>query len=105
MPWLELSFIVGIKERVLHCLDTFILESVRQEVIEGGLEKGCEDAIIVKNDIAKGKLKTVENQTGVSGDEAIMKNFNRTKYDFVGTDDKRLIKRLMMMNIKLYVFF
>ncbi|MBA7707648.1 hypothetical protein ES703_116524 [subsurface metagenome] len=89
----------GIKERVLDCFNTFISESVRQEVIERGLEKGCEDAIVVKNNIVKGKLKTVENRTGVSGDEAIIKNFNRTEYDFVGTDDKRFIKRLVVMDI------
>jgi len=58
----------GLKEKLLDCFDTFILESVRKEVVEEGLEKGCEDAIIVKNNIVKGKLKTVESLIGVSGD-------------------------------------
>jgi len=89
----------GLKEKLIDCFETFILERVRQEVVEEGIEKGCEDAIIVKNNIAKGKLKTVESVTGINGDEAIIRNFNRTEYDFVGTDDKKLIKRLKVLDI------
>ena len=33
----------GLKEKLLDCFDTFILESVRKEVVEEGLEKGWID--------------------------------------------------------------
>ena len=89
----------GLKETLLDYFDTFILEKVRREVVEEGLEKGCEDAMVVKYNITKGKLKIVESLIDLSGDEAILKNFNRIDYDFVGTDDKKFIKRLKVLDI------
>ena len=89
----------GLKATILDCFDAYMLEKVRQEVVEEGLEKGCEYAMVVKNNIIKGKLKIVESLIDVSGDEAIIRTFNRTEYDFVGTDDKKFIKKLKVLDI------
>ncbi len=51
---IDVDFIIkitkaGLKAIILDCFDAYMLEKVRQEVVEEGLEKGCEDAMVVKN--------------------------------------------------------
>jgi len=89
----------GLKEVILDFFDVFIAEEVKIEVIDKGLRKGYTDAKIVKENIEKNKIKIIKGLGEGKGDDAIIKVFDRKMFNFVGTDDKRLVKKLEVLGI------
>ena len=74
-------------------------EAIRQEVVDQGYAKGCADAEIVEENIADGRLSVVCEERYRTGDASLIQAFRSSKFDFVGTDDRRLIRRLGAMSI------
>jgi len=89
----------GLKELILSFFDVSIVEEVKIEVIDKGLGRGYMDAKVVKENIEKNKVKIIKGLGESKGDDAIIKVFDRKIFNFVGTDDKSLIKKLEVLGI------
>ena len=90
----------GLKETVASCCAILIPYAVKVEVVDAGKEKGCEDALVVENNISAEKIAIFgEIKGGCKGDDALVELFDKSRHDAVGTDDTRLAKRLFIHGI------
>ena len=90
----------GLKELVTKANEIIIPEIVKHEVVDSGKDKGCLDAIIVEKNINEGRIIVAKIPTKhSSGDQALIDQFQKDKYDAIATDDTKLIKKLRINNM------
>ena len=87
----------GFKEMTMETFDISIPEAIRREVIDQG-ESRSESTMIGEN-IRLNKVRIVRGRIEDNGDDALVEAFHRGNYDFISTDDRRLISRLTNVGI------
>ncbi|HEY9595494.1 MAG TPA: hypothetical protein VHE79_13530 [Spirochaetia bacterium] len=86
----------GFKEQVTQSFTVTAPKPVVAEVLDQGGDRP--DARAIRADVERGAIK-VEEDRSVGGDNAIVHVFNTGAFDLVGTDDRRLIRRLTALGI------
>ncbi|MBI3391894.1 MAG: hypothetical protein HY039_01765 [Nitrospirae bacterium] len=97
----------GAKEAVLSALDVSIPPAVRREVVDEGKTGGYPDALIVEENIAKGRLKTAglslrrtgESALLVGGEKEVLGLYLEGRFDAVASDDSRFLKKMESLNV------
>ena len=71
-------------------------QAVHSEVVDAGKRKRCEDAFVVEKNISEGKIGVLDKTSAsAKGDDAVIELYDAAMFDAVGTDDSRLVKRLI----------
>ena len=94
----------GLKELVCQHDTVVIPDIVKQEVVDAGKSRGCDDAFAVGKNISADFISVFQH--GViykSGDGALIDIFPEEEYDAVATDDTRLIRALKTSGIPFIV--
>jgi hypothetical protein len=84
----------GLKEPVCRHFEIVIPEAVKREVVDAGRLKGLWDAETTERNILDGLLG-VSNEPmagGIKGDQALFEGYQKGGYDFVATDDARMLR-------------
>jgi len=90
----------GLKETIASACYIIIPHVVKAEVVDAGKVKDCEDAFIVEKNLTAGKIDVFGKTASFrKGDDAVIELFDKTTHDAVGTDDARLVKRLIHNSI------
>jgi len=90
----------GLKEALCRKDEVVIPLIVKLEVVDAGKAKGCADADAVEKNIQNGLICLFESSPrNRKGDQALIDSFNRERYDWVATDDTKLIRILRASNI------
>lgn len=97
----------GAKEAVLSALEVSIPPAVRKEVVDEGKTGGYPDALVVEENIARGRLKTVglsaprtkDGPLLIGGEKEVLDLFLKGRFDAVASDDSRFLKKLESLNI------
>lgn len=84
----------GLKELIVENYEVFIPSAVKFEVVEVGKIHGHTDALIVGENITRKLIRVVETKNTLSGDDALIQNFEISKCQAVATDDKKLTQIL-----------
>ena len=94
----------GLKEIVARKYKIIIPEIVKNEVVDLGKDKGCHDAVVVEKNIDAGRILVAKTPFKYSsGDQAVIEQFQKEKYDVIATDDTKLIKKLRISNMPFIV--
>jgi rRNA-processing protein FCF1 len=88
----------NLKEIVCRNFSVTIPLAVKEEVIDNA--QGHPDAAAIKDNL-ENKILAVQKQSVPSqkGEDAISAIYRHRKYDAVGSDDKKFINRLQLLNI------
>jgi len=90
----------GLKKLVCDNSTVFIPGVVKNEVVDAGKQKGCQDALIVEKNIESDVIKIVESSSNyANGDEALIELFKNKNYHAVATDDAKLVRQLRIKGI------
>lgn len=97
----------GAKEAILSVLEVSIPPAVRREVVDEGRAGGYPDALVVEENIAKGRLKTVgvsarKRKEGIvlsGGEKEVLSLFLEGRFHAVASDDSRFLKKLESLNV------
>lgn len=85
----------GLKEALCQKDEVVIPFIVKLEVVDAGKTKGCADADSVEKNIQSGLISLIESSPrNREGDQALIDAFKRERYDWVATDDTKLIRIL-----------
>ncbi len=86
----------GLKESLCQKDEVVIPFIVKLEVVDAGKTKGCADADSVEKNIQSGLISLIEEASprNRKGDQALIDAFKRERYDWVATDDTKLIRIL-----------
>ena len=90
----------GLKESICRKDEVVIPLIVKLKVVDAGKAKGCADADSVEKNIQNGLISLSESSPrNRKGDQALIDAFKRERYDWVATDDTKLIRILRASNI------
>ena len=90
----------GLKELVCRQDTIVIPDIVKNEVVDAGKAKNCDDAFAVEINITKNFITIVNYASDVAkGDSALINLFPKGNYDAVATDDAKLIRKLRTYDI------
>ena len=86
----------GFKEQVVRHFSVSAPRSVMDEVVAQGAARS--DAAVVRSNAERGAIE-VSDDRSVGGDDALVQVFNTGRFDVVGTDDRKLIRRMTALGI------
>jgi len=90
----------GFKKTIVDKINIFIPQVVKEESVDAGKQKGCDDAFLIEKNIKAKKIKVVhKSKKYVNGDQALTDLFDSEKYLAVATDDAKLSRVLRLRGI------
>lgn len=91
----------GLKERVCQAFSLCIPRRVKEEVVDNGKAKGLPDAVMIDDNIARGRIKVlaVHGSKKVDGEQEAVTLFQTGGFDAIGSDDKQFIRYLKLFGI------
>ncbi len=86
----------GLKEALCQKDEVVIPFIVKLEVVDAGKAKGCADADAIEKNIQSGIISLIAEGSprDRKGDQALIDAYKRERYDWVATDDTKLIRIL-----------
>lgn len=94
----------GLKKLICQNFKIFIPAKVKEEVVDKGIQKGFNDALIVRDNIKKGLLVVKKHRGDYThGEQEILALYQNGSYDAIATDDAKFIRVLTMANIRYIV--
>jgi len=90
----------GLKKVIVDKINIFIPQVVKEESVDAGKQKGCDDAFLIEKNINAKKIKVIRSSKKyVNGDQALIDLFHSEKYLAVATDDAKLSRALKLRGI------
>ncbi len=91
----------GLKERVCQAFSLCIPRRVKEEVVDNGKAKELPDAVIIDDNIERGRIKVlaVQGPKKADGEQEAVVLFRAGGFDAVGSDDKQFIRQLKLFGI------
>ncbi|MBI1870806.1 MAG: hypothetical protein HYS07_06410 [Chlamydiae bacterium] len=87
-----------LKELVCKNFKVVIPQVVKEEVVDHAL--AYPDAMVIQENLEKNLLTISKGPVSLKKrEEAVLKIYQRGKFDAIGSDDKRFIKKLQLLNI------
>lgn len=90
----------GLKELIAENTVISIPETVKCEVVDAGIIKGCVDSFVVEQNIKAQIVNVIGSSVyHEKGDHALAALFEKEAYDAIATDDARLTRNLRVLGI------
>jgi len=91
----------GLKEDLCGAFSISITGRVHEEVVERGRDKGRDDAFLVEENIAKGRIRIerADRPEGRPGEAEAVALFLEGGFDAIGSDDRRFLGKLRISGI------
>ena len=91
----------GLKEDICESFAIFIQRLVKEEVVDKGKSKDLPDAVVIEKNINAGRIKIRTDKTvqATEGEKEALALYQRGGFDAIGSDDKRFIRRMRLLNI------
>jgi hypothetical protein len=91
----------GLKERVCEVFSLCIPHRVKEEVVDNGKVKQLPDAVMIDENIARGRIKVFASRgkNKIDGEQEAVALFRNGGFDAIGSDDKQFIRQLKLFGI------
>jgi len=91
----------GLKERICQTFSICIPSRVKEEVVDNGKTKELPDAVIIDDNIARGRIEVVAVQGSKKsvGEQEAVALFQAGGFEAIGSDDKQFIRHLKLFGI------
>ena len=96
----------GAKEAVVAAMYVFIPPAVKRETVEEAKKRGYQDAAIIEENIAAGKIELAKPRTAslrdmmlTKGEGEVFSLYQRGGYDVIASDDDKFLRKLHLSNI------
>jgi len=101
----------SVKDVIVSNIEVFVPEEVEREIVDEGKIKGYPDAIVVEDNIKKGKINAIDTKPNevtegvikslhlLGGEADSFRLFKQGKYDAITSDDQRFLDLIDSLGI------